>query len=49
MADTNDYPRFDLLLMGIRPNNVSINAEVTRAMTFASPSTFKEADQILWA
>jgi hypothetical protein len=26
MANTNDYPRFDLLLMGIRPNNVSIDA-----------------------
>lgn len=24
MEDTNDYPRFNLLLMGVRPNNVSI-------------------------
>jgi hypothetical protein len=25
MANTNDYPRFDLLLIGIRPDNVSID------------------------
>jgi hypothetical protein len=33
MEDNNDYPRFDLLLMGIGPDNVSIDAKPTKAMT----------------
>jgi hypothetical protein len=44
MVDTNDYPKVDLLIMGIGLDNVSIDAKTTNAMTYTSQLAFGEAD-----